>query len=359
MGNFFGETDSNNNTSGDGSINSNSITSTAGRRGPLLRSPLCCQPSMSACIELANGVFMPRMALGTFCMKGEVCSEAVSTALSAGFRHIDTATCYRNEEAVAEGLRRSGLPRSDIFITSKLSPKEQGYDEAVSALEGSLARLGTSYVDLYLIHWPGAAKTPHASHANSELRTASWRALQDMYSRGLCRAVGVSNYGVEHLQELLALPAPSVLLLPPPSPAGEMPEEQAQPALREAPRSPMVNQFEAHPLLPQVPLREFFSHHDIRVSAYSSFGQGQLLDHPAITAACEAAGHAPVPDTLLRWALQSGMCVIPKSVSRKHIEANLACMKKQELPVGLMDALNKISQEGTVLRTAWDPTTIS
>jgi diketogulonate reductase-like aldo/keto reductase len=297
------------------------------------------------------------MALGTFCMRGEACSDAVCDALSAGFRHIDTATCYRNEEAVADGILRSGVPRSDIFLTSKLSPKEQGYDKAVEALHGSLARLGTSYVDLYLIHWPGAAKTPHASPANKVLRTASWRALQDLYFRGLCRAIGVSNYSVQHLEELLALPPPDT----PPDAC----QDYAGPLL-----APLVNQCEAHPLLPQVPLRDFCAQHSIHFSAYSSFGQGQLLAHPAITKACEEAGTS-VPDSLLKWALDCGMSVTPKSVSQQHMEANLSCLKtgaveQLRLSPQLKNALDKLVGSGDEdcsvhesLRTAWDPTTIS
>lgn len=241
-------------------------------------------------LVLHNGVELPAVGLGTFRAGGAEARAAVSCALQLGIRHIDTASIYKNEAPLREALSSTGLPRSEVFVTSKLSPYEMGRVRAEAAVEGILQRLGTDYVDLLLVHWPGAAKTPPASPENARLRLDTWRVLEEAYGRGRCRAIGVSNFEERHVEELL----------------------------RVAEVKPMVNQFEVHPRRQRRELRRLCTQHGIAVVAYASLGCGDLLAHPAVGAVAAEVGRSPA-QVLLRWALQSGCAVIPKSVQPKRL----------------------------------------
>ncbi|EGD81704.1 aldo-keto reductase [Salpingoeca rosetta] len=181
----------------------------------------------------------PPLAFGTFKLRGDELRQALHTALAVGYRHIDTATCYRNEEVVGEVLQDeigSGrLTREDVFITSKLAPKEQGYEQARAAVLGSLERLQLEYIDLYLIHWPGVAGLRREDPGNQEPRRHSWRALEELQGEGKVRHIGVSNYTVRHLQELL----------------------------QRCHVPPFLNQVECHPLCQQRELRDYCHQHNI------------------------------------------------------------------------------------------------
>lgn len=174
---------------------------------------------MQRTIALSNGVEMPRVGLGTFKAQGADVQTAVRAALAAGIRHFDTASIYKNQTDIAEALKASGVRRDDVFLTSKVSPFEQGAAKAAQAVDDILSSLGTSYVDLLLVHWPGASRVPPGSPLNAELRGQTWRVLERAYRDGRARAIGVSNYEERHLAELLAT----------------------------AEVRPMVNQIEVHP----------------------------------------------------------------------------------------------------------------
>jgi 2,5-diketo-D-gluconate reductase A len=282
-------------------------------------------------IPLPNGRFMPQIALGTFEMKGGPCVSAVTEALRQGYRHIDTAAVYRNEADVAEGIKLSGVPRADIFITSKLRPHDQG-EGAYEACLQSLRNLGTDYLDLYLIHWPGVTGKKLDDPEIKDIRKQSWLALQRLYTEGKCRAIGVSNYMPLHLDELCAAPWCEV--------------------------KPMVNQFELHPLLKQQKAVNACARHGIVVEAYSSLARGspRLLESPVVLRIAEAHKASPA-QVALAWALAKGFVVLPKSTHAERIASNLAAatLALTTDDVTALDALEET--EGSV-RTCWDPTTV-
>ena len=197
---------------------------------------------MEKYVTLANGLKMPMVGLGTFKAEdGSSCYNAVLAALKAGYRHIDTAMGYGNEESVGKAIKDSGLSREDIFVTTKLFPKQIGYKSAKYNLHESLKRLGLSYVDLYLIHWPSA---------NAQVNTHTWQAFEELYEAGLCKAIGVSNFNINHLDRLLA----SCRI------------------------KPMVNQVELHPYLNQKPLIAYLQNEGIAVESYGSFAKGMVFE---------------------------------------------------------------------------------
>ncbi|KAG2422338.1 hypothetical protein HYH02_015455, partial [Chlamydomonas schloesseri] len=243
-------------------------------------------------LTLRNGVELPAVGLGTFKAAGDEARGAVLAALRAGLRHIDTASIYKNEAPLREALAASGLPRGSVFLTSKVSPYEQGRGAARRAVEGICERLGTDYLDLVLVHWPGVARTPPHSAANAQQRAATWGELQQLYKEGRVRAIGVSNYEERHVAELMSDPAAEV--------------------------KPMVNQFEVHPRRPRRELRQLCKQEGIAVVAYASLGCGDLLTAPAVREVAAAVGRSPA-QVLLRWALQEGCAVIPKSVRPERL----------------------------------------
>jgi len=234
-------------------------------------------------VKLNNGIDIPLFGLGTWQLKaGLETEQAVSHALEAGYRLIDTAASYMNEKDVGKALAESGIPREEVFITTKLWNQNQGLDAKIKACERSLKLLGVSHVDLYLIHWPVEG-----------IRNDTWRAFETLLEEGKCRAIGVSNYTIRHLEELL----------------------------ENSSTVPAVNQVEFSPYLYQRDLLDFCRSHDIQLEAYSPLTRGQMLDDPKLAAVASNYSKTPA-QVLIRWALQHKTVAIPKSVSRERIREN-------------------------------------
>ncbi|MFJ9787641.1 aldo/keto reductase [Amycolatopsis sp. NPDC101161] len=236
-------------------------------------------------VELNNGVRIPQFGFGVFQIPPEDTAEAVRTALEAGYRHIDTAQMYRNEEGVGAGVAESGLAREDVFVTTKLANDAHGHDNAITALEGSLRRLGFDYVDLYLIHWP-------LPHKDNYVRT--WQGFEDILRAGKARAIGVSNFQPAHLDRLA--------------------EETAT--------VPAVNQIELHPALQQAELRAYHREHGIATEAWSPLAQAEVLGDPVLKELAEKHGRTAA-QVVLRWHIQLGTIVFPKSSSPERIRQNI------------------------------------
>jgi 2,5-diketo-D-gluconate reductase A len=238
-------------------------------------------------IPLNNGVEIPQLGFGVYQVPPEDTADVVGTALELGYRHIDTAEMYGNEKGVGEAVARSGIDRSEIFVTSKLNNGFHRRDDALRAFDRSLADLGFEQLDLFLIHWP----LPGIDVDYVE----TWKALEEIYASGRVRAIGVSNFNPHHLRRLFA-------------------ETEIRPA---------VNQIEVHPYLAQDDVRAFDADHEIVTEAWSPIAQGKVLDDPAITAIADRLGRTPA-QVVLRWHIQRGDVVFPKSVTRERIEQNLA-----------------------------------
>lgn len=265
-------------------------------------------------VTLNNGVEIPYLGLGVFrSAEGKEAREAVRLSLELGYRHIDTAMIYGNEQSVGEAVRESSLPRSEIFVTTKLWNADQGYDSALEALETSLGKMGLEQVDLYLIHWPVQDK-----------RLDSWRALETLYQQGRCRAIGVSNYMVHHLEELL---------------------EVAQ-------VTPAVNQIELTPYnyRSRKDVVDFCRQHRIQVQAYSPLTRGQKLKDPRLVDIAQRYNKSTA-QILIRWALERELIVLPKSAHPERIKENAAIfdfsISKEDLE--LLESFD----EG--LHVAWNP----
>lgn len=234
-------------------------------------------------VKLNNGVEIPWVGLGVFQSEpGEPTQQAVEWALELGYRHIDTAALYGNEESVGLGLKASGIPRDEVFVTTKVWNTDQGYDKALAAFETSMKKLQLDVVDLYLIHWP-----------MNGTRLETWKALEKLYQDGRVRAIGVSNFLVHHLEEL----ADNSGIVP------------------------AVNQVEFHPFLRQPELLAYDHEHGIRHEAWSPLTRAKLWDDPVIDAIASKHGKTRA-QVLLRWDLQHGVVTIPKSVHRERIEEN-------------------------------------
>ncbi|MFF5262726.1 aldo/keto reductase [Actinomadura viridis] len=228
---------------------------------------------------------MPQLGFGVWQVADAEAETAVRTALETGYRSIDTARLYKNEAGTGRALRASGIPREELFVTTKLWNSDQGYDSALRAFDASMERLGLEYLDLYLIHWPVPARGRYLD---------TWRALEKLLADGRVRAVGVSNFTVESLTRVID----------------------------EAEVVPAVNQIELHPYLQQDALRAFHRVHGIVTEAWSPLGQGKgLLDDPVLASIAEAHGRTPA-QVVLRWHLQIGNVVIPKSVTPSRIAEN-------------------------------------
>jgi diketogulonate reductase-like aldo/keto reductase len=241
------------------------------------------QLTLATTVKLNNGVMMPLMGLGTFkSSPGKETRDSVLWALEAGYRHIDTATIYQNEEDVGAALRESGIPREQIFVTTKVWNGDQGYESTLRAYERSLQVMGLERVDLYLIHWPIPGT-----------RADAWRALTRLYETGMVRAVGVSNYTVRHLHELEAI---SDLV-------------------------PAVNQFELHTYFQRKELVAACHKAGIQVESYSPLARGRKMDDPALITLADRYGKTPA-QVMIRWGLQKGFVMIPKSVRRERIVEN-------------------------------------
>ncbi|MFJ7646141.1 aldo/keto reductase [Lysinibacillus sp. NPDC097279] len=237
-------------------------------------------------ITLNNGLQMPGMGLGVFQVENDATAEMVKNAIEVGYRSIDTAAIYGNEEGVGEGIKQAlastGLRREDLFITSKVWNNGLSYDETIAAYEESLQKLGLDYLDLYLIHWPGKDKYAE-----------SWRALEDLYEQGKMKAIGVCNFTVAHLEKLLLV----------------------------ARVIPANNQVEFHPRLQQVALRSFCDKHQIQLEAWAPLMQGGLLEDETIAKIATKYGKS-IAQVILRWDVQNGVITIPKSVRRERMMQN-------------------------------------
>jgi diketogulonate reductase-like aldo/keto reductase len=269
--------------------------------------------TIESIVTLNNGVEMPRLGLGVYQARaGGEARRAVEHALEAGYRHVDTAALYGNERDVGEAIHSSGIPREEIFVTTKLWNDDHGYDGALRAFEESRERLGLDVVDLYLIHWPVR-----------RLRVDSWRALEKLYRDGLCRAVGVSNYTVRHLDELL----------------------------NTCEVVPAVNQVEFSPFLYQRDLLEHCHANGVRLEAYSPLTKGRRLSDLTLAEMAGRYGKTPA-QVLVRWALERDVVVIPKSARPERIRENADVFDFVLGPDDLatLDGLD----EG--LHTSWDPT---
>lgn len=235
------------------------------------------------CAELNNGVKIPWLGFGVFEVpEGEEVIQSVLWALEAGFRSIDTAMIYRNEEGVGKAIKQSGVPREEIFVTTKVWNRDQGYQSTLDAFDASLKRLQLDYLDLYLIHWPVKGKY-----------VETWRAMETLYKSGKCRSVGVSNFMIPNLEDLKAS---SDLV-------------------------PAVNQIEYHPYLQSPELYEYCKQHGTMLEAWAPIMKGQVMQVPELIAIGEKYGKTPV-QVSLRWILQKGVIAIPKSVHRERIFSN-------------------------------------
>jgi 2,5-diketo-D-gluconate reductase A len=235
-------------------------------------------------VRLSDGAPIPQLGFGVFQVPPDETQRAVEDALAAGYRHLDTAAAYRNERGVAGGIAASGVPREEIFITTKLWNSEQGFDSTLAAFERSIENLDTGHVDLYLIHWPVPDR---------DLYLDTWRAFERIKEEGGSRSIGVSNFRVEDLERLA----------------------------RGAGQMPTINQIELHPLLQQTELRAWHAEHGIATEAWSPLAQGEVLQDDTLTTI--AAHHErTVAQTILRWHLQLGNVVIPKSVTPSRVREN-------------------------------------
>lgn len=239
--------------------------------------------SLASTVEIAPGVHMPRFGLGTYkSPAGPEVEDAVDAAIRLGYRSIDTASLYANEESIGAAIARSGVPRAELFVTTKVWNEEQGYEGTRRAIERSLGKLGVDYLDLYLVHWPSRA---HMAD--------TWRAMEELLAEGKTRAIGVCNHLPHHLEALLAV--------------AEVP--------------PAVDQVELQPRLQRPELQRYLSEHGIALESWATLMRGRVAEEPVIVDIAERLGKTPV-QVALRWALQLGAIVIPKSVHAERIESN-------------------------------------
>lgn len=237
-------------------------------------------------IRLNDGTTIPQLGFGTYQIEPAVTEKATLGALEVGYRHIDTAEMYGNEKEVGDAVRGSGIARDDIFVTSKLNNSFQSRDEILSAFDDSMKKLDVGHLDLFLIHWPLPTLRDYV---------AAWRVMQELHDTGQIRSIGVSNFQRTHLERLFA----------------------------ETGTVPSVNQIEVHPYLAQDELRAFGAEHGIATEAWSPIAQGKVLDDSVITGIADAHGKTPAQVTL-RWHIQRGDIVFPKSVTRSRVEENFA-----------------------------------
>jgi 2,5-diketo-D-gluconate reductase A len=262
-------------------------------------------------VTLNNGVDIPQLGFGVWRIPSAETRRAVAAALDAGYRHIDTAKLYDNEEAVGAAVRESGLDRDQVFVTTKVWNSDQGYDATLRAFDASMQRLGFDVLDLYLIHWPRPGKDTAAD---------TWRAMERLYADGRVRAIGVSNFQPDHLRRLL---------------------DKCQVV-------PVVNQVELHPYLQQVQVRKANDELGVVTEAWSPLAKGgDLLDDPTITALADKHGVSPA-QVVLRWHLQLGTVAIPKSVTPARIRANIGVFGLQldEQDMAMIATLDRDGRTG-------------
>ncbi len=245
-------------------------------------------PAGQLSLTLNTGDQIPQLGLGVFKVEDDICEQIVLDALEVGYRHIDTAMIYRNEAAVGRGIAASGIPRDELFVTTKLWNSDQGATATPEALATSLELLGLEYVDLYLIHWPAPLRDEYV---------ASWLALQELHQQGLAKAIGVSNFEPEHLERIL----------------------------EEGSVVPAINQVELHPAFQQRKLRSFQEPLGIITEAWGPLGQGkyELSELPGLSDIADAHGKS-IQQIVLRWHLQEGVVVFPKTVRKERMIENLS-----------------------------------
>jgi len=265
--------------------------------------------SLQDTVTLNNGVKMPIMGLGVFKVEdGNVVTEAVKAAIQNGYRSIDTASFYDNEAGVGKGIKESGVPREDLFITTKVWNSDHGYENTLKAFDISLEKLGLEYLDLYLIHWPVRGKY-----------VETWKALEKLYHEGKVKAIGVSNFNIHHLEDIL----------------------------REGEVKPVINQVEYHPHLTQVELREFCEREGIQLEAWSPLKKGELLGDPVIQRLAEKHQKTPA-QIILRWDIQNNVLTIPKSIKEHRIieNADIFDFSLEEEDMQEINGLNINSRSG-------------
>jgi 2,5-diketo-D-gluconate reductase A len=266
-------------------------------------------------LPLRDGEQIPQLGFGVFQVPPRETEEVVAQALATGYRHIDTAAAYRNEGAVGQAIRASGLDRGEVFVTTKCFNDDHGYEQAKHALAASLERLEMSHVDLYLIHWPVPIHDRYVE---------TWKAFIEARAEGLVRSIGVSNFNPAHLERII----------------------------RETGETPSINQVELHPYFQQRGLRREHEQHGILTEAWSPLAQGRVLDDPAIVAIADAHGKTP-GQVVIRWHLQLGNVVIPKSVTPTRIEENLDVFDF-ELSAAEMESIERLDRG---MRIGPDPET--
>ncbi|MBP1970683.1 diketogulonate reductase-like aldo/keto reductase [Virgibacillus natechei] len=261
-------------------------------------------------ITLNNGVKMPGFGLGVYKVEdGDVVIHSVKTAIEHGYRSIDTASFYDNETGVGQAIKESGVPREELFITSKVWNDDQGYEQTLQSFETSLKKLGVDYLDLYLIHWPV-----------KDMYKDTWRAMEKLYEDGKIRAIGVSNFHIQHLENLLA----------------------------DCTVKPVINQVEYHPHLTQVELHTFCKRENIQLEAWSPLKRGKLFDDPTIIDIADKHGKTPA-QVILRWDLQNDVVTIPKSITEERIieNANIYDFSLTDEEMNKISELNKNDRAGT------------
>ena len=257
-------------------------------------------------IRLNNGVEIPQLGFGVFQVKPDETVDAVTAALEVGYRHIDTAQMYGNEKQVGEAIRRSGLGRDEVFITSKLNNNRQERDDILRSFDQSLADLGIEQLDLFLVHWPLPGVSDYVKR---------WKVMEEIYAGGRARAIGVSNFQPHHLRNVLA----------------------------DAETTPAVNQIEAHPYLSQDDVRAFDADHEIATEAWAPIAKGKVTQDPVIQGVAERVGKTPAQVTL-RWHIQRGDIVFPKSVKRERMAENFAIFDF-ELDEGQMATISGLNRD--------------
>lgn len=263
-------------------------------------------------IKLNNGIEIPVLGLGTLHAMGETVQKAVIWAIEAGYRHVDTAKAYGNESSVGKAIKRCGIPRENVFITTKLWNDDHGYDNALKAIDRNLKSLGLDYVDLYLVHWPVSGR-----------RVETWKAMEKILNDGKALAIGVSNYTVRHIEELLT----------------------------DAEVIPVVNQIEFTPYLYQKELQEYCEGKDIKIEAWSPLTHGMKLNDAKLVEIANKYGKSPA-QILIRWGLQHNAILIPKSVRKERIIEN-SQMFDFSISRKDMDKLDGFNED---LRTSgWNP----
>jgi 2,5-diketo-D-gluconate reductase A len=240
--------------------------------------------SFSPLLPMSDGRSIPQLGLGVYKVEDALAATLVDGAIEAGYRHIDTAALYNNERGVGDGVRSSGVPRDELFITTKVWDDDHGYDETLRAFDNSLKLLQMDYVDLYLIHWPCPKQNKYVE---------TWRALETLRADGRARSIGVSNFKPHHIEELRA----------------------------SSDAVPVINQVELHPWLPQVETRQYNNAHGILTEAWSPLARGRVLDNEILAAIADKHRKTPA-QVVLRWHVQTGTVVIPKSNSLDRIREN-------------------------------------